>query len=308
MTPEIREALRAVGTPVSFDDGDVLRHRGAFAPDMLLITSGTVACFVSDTSAPFSVGCDTIVGEIGFLTGQGATATLTALGPVQALSLDADALRRLQQDAPTIAADVLRHLARLLQSRSAENKSLLAGNASQETEEVEVMRCSTLDQQRIAQRVRYDVLCLEGGRISPFADDAEGIIADDLDRNGTAFVALQHGQAIGMMRVNFGRDWEDVMPDIYGIAGTGFPVADSAFVTATAIRATFRDDRTLRPLLDAIGTFAQAADAVALFTDCPPDAQPLYEAYGFARTGANYVNAEVGVSVPMVLNLSDRGD
>lgn len=305
MTPDMRDALHTVGEAVTFSPGEVLREKGAFAPDMLLITSGQVDCVLSDADeVHVTVGPDTIVGEIGFLTGQGATATLRALGPVEALSLDADALRRLQREAPTTAAGVLRHLARLLQKRTEQNEGLLAETAPREEGGFDIVRCSTLDQRRVAQRVRYDVHCLEQGRSSAFADDDEAMIADGLDSTGTSFIASHGGQAVGMMRVNFGRDDVGMLPDLYGMEETPFSTEDSAMITASAIREAYRGDGIYMHLFAAVGTFADAAGAKAIFADCVPELERTYAGLGFARAAENFMHSENGVSVPMVLDLS----
>lgn len=303
MTPDILKALKDVGQSVTFAPDEVLRQKGDFAPDMLLITKGRVDCILPDVDATHvTVGPDTIVGEIGFLTGQGATATLRALGPVEALSLDASALQRLQRQTPAIAADVLRHLARLLQNRSEQNATLMA-ETSPEVDGVEVLRCSTLDQRRIAQRLRYDVQCLENGRVSEFADRAEGTIADDLDSTGTSFIATLGGQAIGTMRVNFGRDREGVLPGLYSSADAQVSLEDRAFISATAIPQAYQTAPTIRHLIAAIATFAEASGTKVLFADCAPEWEGVYNAIGFRRSAANFVHADRGVSVPMALPL-----
>lgn len=305
MTPDMRDALADVGEAVTFADGETLREKGAFAPDMLLITSGQVDCILSDADAVhLSVGPETIVGEIGFLTGQGATATLRALGPVEALSLDASALQRLQQETPTIAADVLRHLAQLLQKRSVQNEGLLAEVTPEGDGNVEVIRCSTLDQSRTAQRLRYDVHCLEEGRKSASADADEGLIWDALDRTGTSFIAVVSGQAIGMMRVNFGHDDLGMLPELYGVLNALFSLDESALITASALRDAFRSDALHRHLLSAIETFAMASGARALFSVCPPESEGTYAMLNFTRSAPDFVHAEDGVLVPMVKALS----
>lgn len=261
MTPDLQDALHHVGTSVSFIDGALLREKGAFAPDLLLITSGHVACILTEEATDhLTVGPGTIVGEIGFLTGQGATATLRAQGPVEALSLDARALQRLRRDRPTVAADVLRHLAHLLQERMAQNEGLVGHGPVQG-----VIRCSTLDQQRTAQRVRFDVERLENGQPSKFADPEEGIITDDLDASGTSFLAVDGVQAIGMMRVNASAD---------GIAE----------ITATAIRDTYWSKALLGDFFQAISTFARASGIHTLAAACTSEEEPIYAAHGFEKT------------------------
>lgn len=308
MTPEIHTALQSVGCAVAFNDGDVLREKGAFVPDMLLITSGQVDCIVSEADAVhFTVGPGTIVGEIGFLTGQGATATLRALGPVEALSLNARSLQRLRQNSPAIAAEVLRNLAMLLQERAAQNDGLVTEGEGR-SDEIEVVRCSTLDQRRTAQRVRYDVHCLERGLASAFADDAEGVITDALDATGTSFIAFTGVQAIGMMRVNAGPNCDESLLRFHGLSDDADAAEDSTIVTASAIHEAYQTEDLFGQFIAAISTFAQAADAQRLCADCPPESEIHYTALGFQRSGPDALLPELGPSVPVVLTLVPLSD
>lgn len=265
MTPEMRDALQAVGQPLFFEDGAVLRQKGTYAPDLLLIASGQVDCVLSEGKALcVTTQPDTIVGEIGFLTGQAATATLCAIGPVEALSLDARALQRLQKNTPEVAAEVLRHIARLLRDRTAQNAGLLPTSPDSEASEIRVVRCSTLDQKRTAQRIRYDVHCLEQDLPTDGADHDEGIISDDLDRTGTSFIAYVGAQTIGAMRVNFSAE------------GTRTGV-----ITDIALRETHASEDLYRQFVQAIATYCKAAEAKALVAPCTPLQAATFAALGF---------------------------
>jgi CRP-like cAMP-binding protein len=304
MTPEIHAALQAVGYAVTFESGEILRERGAFAPDMLLIESGEVSCILSDNdTGHLTVGPGAIVGEIGFLTGQGATATLRALGPVTALSLDARALQRLRKDAPDVAADVLRHLAGLLRSRTAQNEA--ATPAAEAPDQIDVLRCSTLDQRRTAQRVRYDVLCLEEGQISPDADDEDGIIADDLDASGTAFIAFTGVQAVGMMRLNLGSEAGELLVGFQGVAGSATARDKLAVISAVAIHEAYRTEQLYGQFLAAIRTFAQASGAEALVVSSPPEHEHLLAAHGFQRQQGAALAQEEGLRAMVLAPLTE---
>ena len=308
MENHLISALRKVARPVTFADGDALRIKGVFASDILLITEGAVDCILSeDGDVHVEVGPGDIVGEIGFLTGKGATATLRAMGPVAALSVDGAALARLQRDAPTDAAGVLRHLAMLMQSRTEENVDLLADiEAGDEPSAFEIMRCSTLDQLRIAQKLRYDVYCLEFGRTSPYADPEEGTIIDDLDTTGTSFLAFHEGRAIGTVRVNIGRDSDfGPLTEIYGVEGTPFAVEDSSIITKYAIREAYRGGSAYIRLFAAIAGFVHSTGVKAIFIDCVPKLARFYATMGFERTAPDFVHYENGLSVPMVLDLDE---
>lgn len=302
MTPEMRDALSGVGTSVVFEDGDVLRQKGAFAPDLLLITEGQVDCFLSDDgAASFAMGPDTIVGEIGFLTGQAATATLRAFGPVAAKSVDASALRRLQQQTPTIAADVLRHLAQLLQQRSQENVVSQTGAPQGTKQTVEIIRCFSLDQKRSAQRLRYDVHCLEKGLGSADADEQEGLIRDALDRTSTSFLAIADGRPVGMMRVNF---FDDLPSDHLSAETRGLAPEACVQITAVSIRETYMNDDMLEPLVGAIETFAKASGKGAVLVAIEADLAPDFERCGFTRTAQDLIHSETDARAPMIKVLS----
>lgn len=302
MTPEMRDALHAVGQSVSFTDGEVLRQKGAFAPDLLLITDGQVDCVLSESDVVhLPIGPGTIVGEIGFLTGQAATATLRAIGPVDALSLDARALQRLQRNDPTVAADILRHLAHLLRERSLQNEGLVDVADRDDDAGIAVVRCSTLDQKRTAQRIRYDVHCLENGLSSAFADDEEGIITDDLDRSGTSFIAFTGVQVVAMMRVNSGAECGATLTAFHGETNAGGWLEKATVITATALQDGYRTDDLYRKFFNAITTLSQASGAEIVLASCAPDQEVHYTANGFKRAGNNAPLPEVGLCVPLAL-------
>lgn len=298
MTPDMLDALRNVGQPLVFRDGEALRQKGTFAPDMLLITTGQVDCILSEADdVHLKISAGTIVGEIGFLTGQAATATLLALGPVEALSLDARALQRLQQETPAVASNVLRHLASLLQERSVENQGLIARSDDHEPRAIRVIRCSTLDQRRTAQRVHYDVHCLENGLDAALADHEEGIIADDPDHVGTTFIAFTGVQAIGMMRVHSGKACGADLACLHG----AFLTEPSVVITASAVLEAHLSEEILGEFLNAIKTFAVASGADTLLAHCPRTQEALFAAQGFVRTGNHKSLQEIGPMLSMIL-------
>lgn len=233
MTPEMRQALIDVGEHRQFAAGDILRAKGAYASDLLLILEGQVDCLLSeDETRALTLGPDSVVGEIGFLTGQAANATLRAADDVRALSLDAAALATLRQGAPEIAADVLRHLAHLMRARVESNKEQMDEAPWSSTSGADIVRCSTLDQLRTAQRLRYDVQYLDHGRSSADADHDEKLIRDDFDTTGTTFLAYQGARPVGTLRVNVGQHSDfDVLTQLYGMNQSGDGAMEWAVVS-----------------------------------------------------------------------------
>src|SRR5690349_17731760 len=107
---------------VRFAPGDVLRQKGQHYTDMYLILRGSVVVdldagrarriVVSATGAP--------IGEISFLRGRGATATVTATTDVTALAVDDPILARLEREHPAPTAQFLRAVARIADDRLGE--------------------------------------------------------------------------------------------------------------------------------------------------------------------------------------------
>ncbi len=303
LSAEMTAALEVASRRVHFADAEVLRHKGAFSPDMMLITDGAVDCDLGgDTHLTLLPG--TVVGERGFLTGQPANATLRAKGPVSALSFNSVALAEIQNDAPAIAAQILRHLATILSEREEQNEELLAELEQSGPAQFEIIRCSTLDRLRSAQRLRYDVYCVEFGRTSPHADADDGTLSDALDISGTSFLALEHGRAIGTARVNLCRDGAmGILPQLYGLDTSGFAPDDSAIITRYAIRDSHRGGFTYLRLFSAIGSLVYSSDVNAIFIDCVPKLSRFFAKVGFERAAPDFVHYENGLSVPMVLDL-----
>ncbi|MEM9059101.1 MAG: cyclic nucleotide-binding domain-containing protein [Pseudomonadota bacterium] len=306
MKPEYREALGKVGRQVRFEDGATIRHRGIFAPDFFLITAGDVDCVLSDASEiTVRVGPDGVVGEIGFLTGRGASAELVAVGEVHAIAVDALAVFRLQDEMPGVATGVLRYLAEVMESRVDENDTLLSDVEAEPESTFEILRCATPDLLHTARQVRYDVYCGEFGRSSPYADPDAGTLIDDFDQTGTSFVAYHEGEAVGTVRVNAGRDGDfGLMTELYGIAESAFTTEESVIITKYAIREAFRGGTTYLRLFSAIAGYTCATDAKAIFIDCVPKLARFYATMGFERTAPDFVHHENGLSVPMVLDIA----
>jgi CRP-like cAMP-binding protein len=105
-------ALRPICRAAHFAPGEVLRRKGQHYNDMYLISAGSVDVDL-ETSRGTRVVVSEIgspIGEIGFLHGRAAMATVTARTAVSALAVDDAALVRLEREQPTVAAQLLRRL------------------------------------------------------------------------------------------------------------------------------------------------------------------------------------------------------
>jgi CRP-like cAMP-binding protein len=90
------DLLAGVCKEVRFAAGDELRRKGLLSVDMYVITSGEVDISVGGSagaSSPLTAVRGSPIGEIGFITGVPATATVTAKTNVSALYIDKSAWR-----------------------------------------------------------------------------------------------------------------------------------------------------------------------------------------------------------------------
>ena len=96
----VRRLLRC-GRWVEFDQQKSLTLQGVHPDDLLLISEGEAAVFLGGRIAQ-RLKRGKFVGEIGFLSGEPATATVMALTPLRCLSWNAAELRRLLERHPEV--------------------------------------------------------------------------------------------------------------------------------------------------------------------------------------------------------------
>ncbi|QRG08215.1 cyclic nucleotide-binding domain-containing protein [Xanthobacter dioxanivorans] len=98
--------------------GDVLFHQGDVPDAAYVVLDGTAVIEVAAGGAAHEVarlGRDTVVGEMGVLTGEPRTATVRAGDPMSVLRIETDLFLSLLDKTPSLARSVLRDLAMRLQ-------------------------------------------------------------------------------------------------------------------------------------------------------------------------------------------------
>ena len=309
MKPEVIEALTQLSSERRFATGETLRLRGGFAHEMLWILEGEVDVTLARTDEEdvrLTVGRNSIVGEIGFLTGAGATADVKTLTPVRALAIDRDVLDCLEGEQPALAAELSRWLARTIEARRVHSEVLLADLPDERTKGLSVVMCTTPELLLKAQRVRYDVYCGEFGRPSNNASHEHRTIADELDERGMSFLALKAGEAVGTSRVNFTRDGGlGMLPEIYGMARSEHFPENASVITKYAIRERYRGGSTYIALFGAMATCFVQAGVKEIYIDCVPPLARFYATMGFTQCAEEFMHYENGLSVPMVLDVVD---
>jgi CRP-like cAMP-binding protein len=304
-----RNSLRSICRTVQFAPGDVLRQKGHHYKDMYLLIEGSVAVdrqtnrgqelVVANAGSP--------IGEIGFLRGTSASATVAAKTATRALVLDASTRAYLVEQQPRLAERVLRQLALIAEERTSANlrfdPSAFGAAASRE-----VLLCQNNEMLQTAQRLRYAVYCEELKRRSPYADHAKKIIADDLDRTGHTFVAVESGETVGTVRANISSEGPlGVLEGLYGMRASKNHPQATAICTKFIVKKSKRGGLTALALISAVARYGLRHCIQEAYIDCVPALLPYYRAIGFTVVGDAFLHQENGLSHPMMLKVFEHG-
>lgn len=118
LEPSQLRLLAFSATRLDVADGDVLFHQGDVPDAAYVVLEGTAVIEVAAGGAAIEVarlGRDTMVGEMGVLTGEPRSATVRAGAPMSVLRMEADLFLALLDRTPSLARSVLRDLALRLQ-------------------------------------------------------------------------------------------------------------------------------------------------------------------------------------------------
>lgn len=293
---------------VSFAAGDKLRIKGLLSVDMYLITQGEVEISLdnsSSTATRFTAGRGSPIGEIGFITGVPATATVTAKTDVAALYIDNTAWRKIESRMPQLAVAFYRQLAEIAEGRRSHNL-LLLDNQKQPGPDVatEIVLCRQPDQLLEAQRIRYQIYCEELGRASPYADPVKGTIADDLDVTGHVLLALENGTPVATMRLNMSRDGGlGILEDLYCMTQCANHPRATAICTKFIVKKEHRFGQIAFKLMATAVEMAQRYDIKDCYMDCIPQLKPFFVSLGFEQSGPPFLHYENGRSHPLRLDI-----
>ena len=106
---------------VQFDAGDELIKQGEAARDLYFLEEGDVSVYLRPATGEMvrirRTGPGTVLGELGFYLDTPRTASVIADGPGKAYRLTTDALSRMENEHPALAAALHRFMADLLAER-----------------------------------------------------------------------------------------------------------------------------------------------------------------------------------------------
>jgi len=298
--------LRPFCRTADFRRGEILRRGGQHYNEMLWLTKGQVK--VTFDARRFSLGAGSPVGEIGFLRGCPATATVTADDNASALIIDDVTLAKIEEQRPDLAAEFLRHLAEVAEERTSENVVFTPTLAWRPGDGVTIQLCRTKEMKLEAQRLRYQVYVDELGRDSPYADHERRIIIDHLDEFAHTFLAVEEGRTIGTLRGNLTAEGSvGYLEELYGMTlSSKHPVA-TAICTKFAIKRENRGGPAAMGLIAAMVRFGLRHNVEECYIDCIPPLLHYYRAIGFKISGPEFFHREHGLSYPMVVDVTRRG-
>lgn len=304
--------LEAYCHRVVFEPGEVLRHKGQHYRDMYLMTGGEleVDLGLGHGSRPQVALTRGPIGEIGFLTGQAATATVVARQLSTALVLDDSSLGRIEQEQPALAARLLQYLADTAEERTSFNLTVASlEDIVADESAIDVLLCREEAMLATAMQLRYEVYCVELGRESPFADHDARTISDSLDTFGNTFVAVDRSETIGTLRSNLSREGDlGHLEEIYGMRHSPHHPEATAICTKFIVRKSRRGSMAATRLVSAMVSFGLRNGIKACYIDSIPDLLPYYRALGFTPSGRVFFHRENGPSHPMVLDLTVHGE
>jgi N-acyl-L-homoserine lactone synthetase len=307
------DVIRAICQEKHFAPGDVLRKKGEHYREMYLITHGSVEVNLEVQNEPTKIVVSDLgspIGEISFLRGSPATATVITKTPVGALVIDDHALGRLEHEAPTLSAQLLRHLAVTAEERTSYNLTFnprpkVAGS----TGSIAVHLCRNADMLESAKRLRYEVYCQELNRNSPYADHQKKIISDNLDSFGYTFIAVEDNEVIGTLRGNLSSEGPlGILEELYGMQSSPHHPKATGICTKFVVKKSKRKGPAATQLISAVVRFGMQNSIEECFIDCIPSLLHYYKAIGFTISGRMFFHRENGPSLPMRLDVVKHGN
>ena len=302
------DLLAGVCKEVTFAAGNALRTKGLLSIDMYLLTRGEVEICLENSgsnSTRFTAGRGSPIGEIGFIAGLPATATVTARTDVGALYIDNATWRTVEQRMPQLAVAFYRQLAEIAEGRRSYNLLFLESEKQSGPDvATEIVLCRRPDQLLEAQRIRYQIYCEELGRTSPYADPVKRTIADDLDETGHVLLAMQNGVPVATMRMNMSRDGGlGILEDLYCMTMCANHPEATGICTKFIVKREHRFGQTAFKLMATAIEMAQRYNIKDCFMDCVPQLKPFFLSIGFEQAGPPFLHYENGRSHPLRLDV-----
>lgn len=307
-TEALGDRLKAYCKVAQFAPGEMLREKGQHYSFMYLVTEGDIEVDLGVDGGKIRPAIGPLalpIGEIGFLQGVPAGATVRAISEATALHINDAVLTKIETENPDLAVELLRFLATTAEERTSHNIALLTDlDALPKDPSIQIVLCRDREMLREAMKLRYQVYCRELGRQSPHADHDKEIITDHLDDFGHTFLAVENDRAIGTLRSNHAADGDvGILEDLYGMGSSEFHPQHTVVCTKFIIAKDKRTSVAGLKLVAAFTRFSVQQDLRECYIDCIPSLKPYYMAMGFRSSGEKFLHRENGPSYPMVVDL-----
>ncbi len=311
---EIESILRELQQLCSerrFAHNDILRNEGEHYRDMYFITEGEVKVETTNPSTQLITrGIGSSIGEIGFLRGTPANATVTAMTPTRVLYLDDIIFRQLKQQQPETATRLFRYLAHTAEDRTSYDLTYAAllNSEKQADDNITVLLCRDEKALRLVQKLRFDIYCGELGRDSPNADHERGTLSDEFDKFAYNFIAFKDKEPIGALRMNFAAEGSlGILEGLYGMDSSSYHPQDSGICTKFVVKRSQRGGPAAMKLVSDATRYGLRCNKKVCFIDTIPSLQHYYRAMGFKVASEVFFHSENGPSVPMKVDLQQHG-
>ena len=244
---------------VEFHSGDVVHREGHRYQQMYLVTEGSLDCYSECEDIEMtSLGAGSAIGDVGYLGGYRARATVIARTKVRTLVITDTTFGKVDNEDRSAAVHFRKFLATLRTERETPNYSLATLSAEAEGKgNIKVLLSCDENMLLQAKKLRYSVDCDELGRDPLEADHARKIITDPLDEFGHTFIAIERGEVIGTLRMNLAREGRlGLIEDLYGMPSSVNHPAKTAVCTQFYIK---KSRRTTPAFLQLGGAWLQDA-------------------------------------------------
>ena len=301
----------SIAKRVSFQPGELLRQKGVHYRDMFLTIDGDfeVDFETESNSSKLRISePDTPIGEIGFLRGTAASATVKAASNCSAVLIDDDVLETVERDQPAIAAGFLHRLAQVAEERTSFN-FLTSGKrpAYSKGAGIEILVCRTDEMLKRAQTLRYEVYCGELGANLPMPI---------MPKEQSATIST--ASAIPLLRLRTARSWErcGAMSPLSARSESLRLVwhehlraspARHGCLYQVCRRNSRRGGPTAFKLIAAVVRYGLQRQLRECYIDCIPSLLPYYKAMGFVACGQRFLHRENGPSDPLMLDIDKYG-
>lgn len=171
---------------------------------------------------------------------------------------------------------------------------------------IQVRPAETEEDLRSIYRLRYQVYINEMGLTQTYADHKAQEIREPFDQTGVLLMAVDEGETVGTVRVNFRTDGPLEAEELYDLHLFGPFVPDTiSMTTKLIVKASHRNSMAASLLATTAYRLARDRNSRFNFIDTKPHLVRLYQQMGYRLYRDNIHHPDFGDSIPMVIVTDD---